>query len=267
VKCGLTLPIFDERADPRVLADLAGEAEAAGWDGVFLWDHTYYRAPVRAVSDPWIALAAIASRTSTLTLGPLVTPLARRRPEVIARQLVALDQLSDGRMILGAGLGLDSSGGEFSRFGEELDLKVRAARYDEALTLLLQLLSGAPVDHRGVYFRATDVTFLPTPVHGRLPVWVAGRWPNRRPLQRAARYDGLVVIDVRPDELPSVRAAVAAERPQGLDGFEFVVQTRDWSERQAWEDAGATWCLATADPFAPDLPALRALIGNGPSAG
>ena len=130
MRAGLTLPIFDGLADPRLLADLAATAEQAGWDGVFVWDHVVYRSPVRAATDPWIATAAMAARTERVALGPMVTPLARRRPQVVARQAVALDHLSGGRLVLGVGLGLDRSGGELSRFGEELDDRRRAAMLD-----------------------------------------------------------------------------------------------------------------------------------------
>src|SRR4051812_47040547 len=193
MRFGLTLPPFDGLADPGLLADLAVAAEAAGWDGVFVWDHVRYRAPVRAATDPWIALAAIAVRTERIALGPMVTPLARRRPHIVARQLVAIDQLSAGRVVLRAGLGPDRSGEEFARFGEQPDLAIRAAMLDEALDVITALLGGEPVDHHGTHYTATDVTFLPRPVRGHIPVWIAARWPNPRPLQRAARYDGLYV--------------------------------------------------------------------------
>lgn len=133
---GIFLPIFDELADPRLLGELGAAAEARGWDGMFLWDHVTYRAPVRAVTDPWIALACVAMQTSTIALGPMVTPLARRRPQVLARQVAALDRLSGGRFVLGVGLGLDASGRELSSFGEELDDRRRAEMLDEALALV-----------------------------------------------------------------------------------------------------------------------------------
>src|SRR6476660_192617 len=123
---GLFLPIFGELASPTVLAALAAEAEAAGWDGVFVWDHIDYRPPVTHVTDPWIALAAIALATERITIGPMVTPLARRRPHVVARQIAAIDSLASGRFVVGAGLGMDTSGGEFSRFGEPTDDRLRA---------------------------------------------------------------------------------------------------------------------------------------------
>jgi hypothetical protein len=104
VKRGIFLAPFDEVGDPAVLIDLAQRAEASGWDGFFLWDHVAYRPPVRAVSDPWVALAGIACSTETLRLGPMVTPLSRRRIHKLARETVTLDHLSGGRLTLGVGL-------------------------------------------------------------------------------------------------------------------------------------------------------------------
>ena len=107
---------FDELADPRVLADLAVAAEERGWDGFFVWDHIVYRPPVQAVADPWVALAAVASATSRLRIGPMVTPLSRRRVPKLARETVSLDLLSSGRLTLGVGLG-SARNGEFGPFG------------------------------------------------------------------------------------------------------------------------------------------------------
>ena len=80
LRSGLFFPAFDELADPALVARLAAEAEDAGWDGFFLWDHLHWREPVVEVADPWITLAAIAGATERIRLGPMVTPLARRRP-------------------------------------------------------------------------------------------------------------------------------------------------------------------------------------------
>ena len=151
---GLFLPPFDDLASPRVMADLGQAAEQAGWDGIFVWDHLLYSEPVRAIADPWIVLAAIASRTTRIALGPMVTPLPRRRPAVVARQAVALDELSQGRLILGFGLGDDGGVGELSRFGEQTDAVDRGAALTEGLEVLTGLLSGAPVHHRGEHYVA-----------------------------------------------------------------------------------------------------------------
>src|SRR5579862_8359218 len=115
---------FNELADPRVVARLAARAEERGWDGFFVWDHIAYRPPVQAVADPWVALAAIACATSTLRIGPMVTPLSRRRVHKVARETVTLDLLSSGRLTLGVGLGSPRNG-EFEPFGEVADPRER----------------------------------------------------------------------------------------------------------------------------------------------
>src|SRR3954451_16617010 len=126
----LFLPIFNELADPRVVARLAASAEEHGWDGVFVWDHIHYRSPADAVADPWITMAAIASTTERLLVGPMVTPVTRRRPQKLARETVSLDLLSGGRLVFGVGLGSDGSA-EQTTFGESDDARVMAARLDE----------------------------------------------------------------------------------------------------------------------------------------
>ncbi len=258
---GLTVPIFDELADPRVLARLAAAAEAAGWDGFFVWDHVVYRPPVTAATDAWIALAAIAAATERIELGPMVTPLARRRPWIVARQAVALDHLSGGRFVLGLGLGLDASGRELSRFGEETDDRRRAAMLDEGLAVLTGLLSGQEVRHQGEHYSA-EATFLPGPLRsGGMPIWLAARWPNRRPVERALRHDGVFLIDTDdPANLAGiVEQAAALGRP-----FDIVVEGWPGSAVDGWEAAGATWWLADFDPFTATPEHVEAVIAAGP---
>ena len=101
---GIFVAPFGELSEPRLVADLARRAEARGFDGFFVWDHVHYRAPVRAIADPWVTLAAVATATERLTIGPLVTPLPRRRPQVVAQHTTTLDRLSQGRVVLGLGL-------------------------------------------------------------------------------------------------------------------------------------------------------------------
>jgi alkanesulfonate monooxygenase SsuD/methylene tetrahydromethanopterin reductase-like flavin-dependent oxidoreductase (luciferase family) len=124
VKRGIFVAPFDQLVEPAVLADLAQSAEARGWDGFFLWDHIKHLPPVRAVADAWVALAAIACATERLRIGPMVTPLSRRRIEKLARETVTLDHLSDGRLTLGVGLGSDRTG-ELEAFGEVIDPRER----------------------------------------------------------------------------------------------------------------------------------------------
>src|ERR1700727_1858373 len=125
VKRGIFVAPFDELVEPRLMAELAQLAEARGWDGFFVWDHIRYRPPVRAVADPWVTLAAIAYATNELRLGPMVTPLSRRRIHKVARETVTLDHLSCGRLTLGVGLGSDRSN-ELGPFGDETDPRERA---------------------------------------------------------------------------------------------------------------------------------------------
>lgn len=247
-KYGFDFPPFGDMADPIAAAELAVLAESSGWDGVFLWDHILYREPVTEVGDPWIGLAAIAAATSAVTIGSMVTPLARRRPQIIARQTVALDRLSHGRFVLGVGLGLDRSGRELSAFGEELDDKTRAAMLDESLDVIDGLWSGEMVAHSSDHYVVDEVQFLPRPVQRpRLPIWVAGRWPYRLPIRRAARWDGLFLIDVEtPRQLAEAVELVVVDR-DSLDGFDIVTHLPHTADPTPWSAAGATWIMTKTD--------------------
>lgn len=244
----LFLPPFDDLADPTLLAELAGEAERAGWDGCFLWDHVMRPDPPRPVADPWICLAAIAVATSRLRLGPMITPVVRRRPQKLAREVATLDHLSGGRVTLGLGLGVDT-GRELSAFGEITDAGERGDLLDEGYALLRALLSGEPVDHHGRFFTADSVQFLPAPVQRPVPVWMAARTMNRRPLRRAASADGLFPIEVSPSQLVEMLEVVAAERG-GLDDFDVVALASSGGTPGEWQAAGATWWFADLGPGA-----------------
>jgi len=188
-KFGLGVPNGGDFADPTRLAALARDAETAGWDGFFLWDHLVRRQPWQPMVDPWVALAAVAMATERVILGPMVTPLARRRVSVVARQSVTLDRLAAGRLRLGVGLGAPDD--EFTRFGEDADPGHRAQILDESLDALQLLWSGDLVSYQGEHVVLDAVEFTPTPVHGRIPIWVAGGWPGGAPFRRAARFDGV----------------------------------------------------------------------------
>jgi alkanesulfonate monooxygenase SsuD/methylene tetrahydromethanopterin reductase-like flavin-dependent oxidoreductase (luciferase family) len=248
-KRGIFLAPFDDFADPREVAEVAASAEAEGWDGFFLWDHVAYRAPVRALADPWVALSAVACATERLRLGPMVTPLSRRRVHKLARETVTLDHLSRGRLTMGVGLGSDRSG-ELEQFGEVTDPRERARLLDGGLERLSAFWDGE---------------FEPTPVQRpRIPVWVAGRWPNRRPLRRAARWDGLFPIDLPgPEALATLAGELEALR-QGADPFDLVVEVPAGADIAPWEAAGATWVL-TAFGRQPAAAEVRDAIRAGPT--
>src|SRR3954452_15652244 len=243
-KRGIFVAPFEELADARALAELAQRAEQAGWDGFFLWDHVDYRAPVTALADPWVCMATIGYATERIKMGPLITPPARRRMHKLARETVTLDRLTNGRLIFGAGLGSDNSG-EFSKFGEESDAKARAQLLDDGLAQLVRYWEGE---------------FEPGPVQQpRIPVWLAARWPNRKPVRRALQWDGLFPIDLPgPEALAELTKEVREAHAEG-DGFEIVVTNPADVDPGPWEAAGATWCLTGFGPQ-PTLAEVAAAI-------
>jgi alkanesulfonate monooxygenase SsuD/methylene tetrahydromethanopterin reductase-like flavin-dependent oxidoreductase (luciferase family) len=256
---GLFVAPFDSLADPRVVGDLAASAESAGWDGFFLWDHLQYGERVTAIADVWTCCAAVAMRTEKVQLGPMVTPLARRRPQVLARQAASLAVLSGGRFVLGLGLG-DDWVGEFSAFGDEPDPRVRGRMLDEGLEVLTGLLSGGLVDHDGAHYAVREVRFRPSPA---VPIWLAGRFGNRAPLRRAARHDGFFVIGLDgPEDLDEVSVGLAGHSP--APGFEVVVDLRPEQDPAPWLDRGASWVLTRIGPFDLDLGEVRRIVEAGP---
>jgi alkanesulfonate monooxygenase SsuD/methylene tetrahydromethanopterin reductase-like flavin-dependent oxidoreductase (luciferase family) len=248
----------------RDLIELAREANEAGWDGLFVWDHLQFdRQRLLQIHDPWVLLGAMAPYATRLLLGPMVTPVARRRPWVLAKQVVTLDQLTDGRAVLGVGLGAPSHE-EFGAFGEPVDDTERAARLDEGLEVITALWTGDEVHHHGEHYRL-DAQMHPLPVQQpRPPVWVAGMWPNRKPFERAARWDGVYAIDAQGEALtPEVIAKVVAitgRRP----GFEVVTTAHDRIPAHEFEEAGATWVVHSTWPTDGFLDTLRGIARQGP---
>jgi alkanesulfonate monooxygenase SsuD/methylene tetrahydromethanopterin reductase-like flavin-dependent oxidoreductase (luciferase family) len=251
VKHAIDIAPFDELADPRILAELAVAAEESGWDGFFVWDHIVYRPPVQALADPWVALAAVAAATSRVRIGPMVTPVSRRRVAKLARETVTLDLLSDGRLTLGVGLGSDRNG-EFAPFGEVEDPRERARLLDAGLDDLAGYWAGE---------------FRPAPVQQpRIPVWVAGEWPNRRPLRRALRWDGYCPVGLPgPEALAEFVGEIEQARPDG-DPFDVVAYLPPDDDPGPWARAGATWTLTDLGSH-PGLARAREVVEAGPPAG
>jgi alkanesulfonate monooxygenase SsuD/methylene tetrahydromethanopterin reductase-like flavin-dependent oxidoreductase (luciferase family) len=274
----IDLPPFGPFSDPHLVAHLAEVAEEAGWDGFFLWDHINYKLeespdPVQ-IADPWILLAAIALRTTHLKLGPMVTPLPRRRPWKVARETVTLDHLCGGRLVLGVGLGSDYDG-EYSDFGEPTDARVHGEMLDEGLTILTRLWSGEQVNYQGQHYQLAPVQFQPTPLQRpRIPIWVAGIWPHKKPFRRAAQFDGVYPQrSGRALEPADLREILAFLQPQRTPTTPFEVlaygqtsrtdKVQDTAHVASFAQAGATWWL---EHFAPEqtVEQVRERIQQGP---
>jgi alkanesulfonate monooxygenase SsuD/methylene tetrahydromethanopterin reductase-like flavin-dependent oxidoreductase (luciferase family) len=265
---------------PRAAADLAAEAEAAGWDGVFTFDAIAIGDT--ELYDPWVMMAAMAMRTERVRIGAILTPPARRRPWKLARETMTLDRLSGGRLILPLGLGtLDDAG--FGNVGEHADVRARAERLDETLDILDGLWSGRPFAYHGRHFRFDEMTFLPTPLQRpRIPVWVAAAWPRPNSMRRALRADGILPqahdatgagTTLTIEHVRAIAEFVRLERAPEIAGrpFDIAVEGRTPAgdrdkaagEAARWADAGATWWLES-DWTGASVESLRARIGAGP---
>ncbi len=260
MKFAIDLPNFGSFADARVTAEIAREAEGAGWDAVWLWDHVWRDEGV-PYGDPWILLAAMALATSRVRIGPMITPLPRRRPWIVAREAVTIDHLSGGRLTLGLGLGAPAK--EFTGFGEEWDAKVRAAKLDEGLEVMARCWSGERFSFSGEHYKLADVQFLPRPLQPHIPIWTASTWPVRAPFRRAARLDGTwplrrdadgLSAPLSPDDVRGIAALIAEMRtsPEPFDILVAGVTPADDPARAAdicagFADAGATWWTERID--------------------
>jgi len=260
MRFGISIPPFADFSDPRTLAELARDAENAGWDGFFIWDHVFFDPTFHPIADPWVSLAAVALSTEHLRIGTMITPLARRRPWKLAREAVSVDRASNGRLILGVGLG-EPAQWDFGFFDEPTDPKIRARRLDEGLDILTGLWSGQPFRYQGEQYNVQEVIFRPTPVQSpRIPIWIGGFWPNKPPLRRAARWDGVCPLkggsSITPEEWRELLAYILKYRP-GTTSFDAVHSgatpgddpARAAATIKPYEDAGVTWWIEPVDPF------------------
>jgi len=275
---GIYTPNFGAQTSPKLLADLAAEAEQAGWDGFFLWDHMLYSLNQKLpLFDPWVSLAGMAMRTERLRLGTTVTPLARRRPWKLARETVTLDHLSSGRLTLTVGVG-DPDEADFGTFGEPTDPKIRAAMLDEGLEILNGFWSGKPYSFSGAHYQVKKCTFLPAPLQQpRIPIWVGGFWPHKRPFRRAARWDGAFPLNAGgpftppPVVLCEIREYVLQHRTSPAP-FDLVIMgsTPGNDPKTArkklakYANTGLTWWLETLFRWRNSAEAMLQRIRQGP---
>jgi alkanesulfonate monooxygenase SsuD/methylene tetrahydromethanopterin reductase-like flavin-dependent oxidoreductase (luciferase family) len=241
VRFGISLGTLGPYADPRETVRIARAAEEAGWEALFVWDHLAWASFGAPSADPWVTLGACAAVTERILLGTAVTPLARRRPHVVAQQLASLSLASGGRVVFGAGLGGPRE--EFERFGQSADDRLRADMLDEGLDVLARLLTGERVEHRGRHYTVDGVALAPAPV-GRIPFWIGGNSP--RALRRAARWDGWLADGSDPERnvLSPDDVAASVVRIEPRAGFEVAfIGYADQAELAEYADAGATWWI------------------------
>ena len=276
MRYGLYTPNYGAAISARTLAELAHEAEAAGWDGFFIWDHILASKSQRdPLVDPWVTLAAIAMNTDRIRIGTAVTPVARRRPWKLARETVTLDHLSGGRLILTVGLGFPPDA-DFAQFGEEPDAKVRAAKLDEGLEILTGLWKGKPFRYDGENYHIEKTLFLPPALQTpRIPIWVGGYWPNKAPFRRAARWDGAFPLKMgggmTQRDLEEIRTYIQQHRTTTTP-FDLVMmgytpgndKTKAHKTVARYAAAGLTWWLESLFGLRGSVEAMRSRVRQGP---
>jgi alkanesulfonate monooxygenase SsuD/methylene tetrahydromethanopterin reductase-like flavin-dependent oxidoreductase (luciferase family) len=261
--------------DARQAAEYAYEAEKAGWDGFFVPDAPYG-------FDPWVMLTAATMRTERIKLGTMLTPVSRRRPWKLASELMTLDLLSGGRVILGVGLGAVDTG--FAEFGEETDRKVRAELVEETLDIVKKLFENKPFSYKGKHNQLKPMKFLPDLPKGYKPsvtIWMVGAWKREKSMARAIQYDGLLpnVIGDKgasgaypPETVREMRAYIDQHRTLTTP-YDIVVESTtpgDDPKKAAdkvrpFAEAGATWYLeAMWDVKNNSLAGLLKRIQQGP---
>jgi alkanesulfonate monooxygenase SsuD/methylene tetrahydromethanopterin reductase-like flavin-dependent oxidoreductase (luciferase family) len=248
MKYGFVLPY----GDARTAANLAREAEQAGWDGFFVWE------PVWGI-DAWVALTAAAMQTEKIRLGTMLTPISRMRPWKLASETATLDNLSGGRVILSVGLGATDTG--FFDFGEVTDRKTRAELLDEGLEILTGLWRGQPFDFSGKHYTVKEAKFYPPPPpvqQPRIPIWVVGAWGSEKSMRRALKYDGILPTKIgekgaqqaSAEDIRAMKKYIEQQRAE-KSSFEIVVEGSTPGDDPAkaeeiirpWREAGATWWI------------------------
>jgi alkanesulfonate monooxygenase SsuD/methylene tetrahydromethanopterin reductase-like flavin-dependent oxidoreductase (luciferase family) len=270
------VPNVGSFGDPRFLAELAGRAEEAGWDGCFVWDHLLYNEPGWPVANPTVVAAAIAARTSRIRFGVLVNAVARRHAGQLAAEAATLDVLSGGRLVFGAGLG--SFPEEWTRFGDDADQRLRADRLDERLAAIAALWSGEPATFEGEHVHVDAVRMPLTPVQEpRPPIWCGGTWPAKRPFRRAARWDGVMPTHrdyglgetMQPSELAAIVEYVGEHRAPSAQPIDVILEGRTEPGGGAdhvaqYADVGLTWWIEALGWWRGDLDTARERVTAGP---
>jgi probable F420-dependent oxidoreductase len=230
-------------SDPRLMVDTARAAEDLGFRALWTSDHLLAPSTLpqfARVFEPLVVLAHLAAVTSRIRLGTSVIVLPMRSPFVVAKQAATLDQLSNGRLILGIGVG--SFGEEYTNV--HADFRTRGARLDEAIRLFRHLWSGSREPFEGRFYDFPDGVFDPLPVQrDRLPLLIGGR--SDAALRRAGREaDIWQTTTLTPETFPAAVTKIRAE-PNGQRvevGSVYAFRDGLPAAREAvqtWQAAGA----------------------------
>lgn len=264
------------KGTPAETLALAREAEAAGWDGVFTWDAISIG--TTDVHDPWVMMGAIATVTERVTIGAMILPLARRRPWKVVKEAVTIDHLSNGRLVLPVALGVPDDAGFHAVNTDSTDRRQRAERLDEALEILALGQTGEPFSWEGTHYQISEMVLRPKPVQERIPVWCVGAWPHEKSLARAARWDGIIPVNMTPgaDPFQPVQAGMlreivgwCREHREGAEPFDVVIEGKtdspnDTAYIEAVAEAGATWFIESRWDDTETPESLRERIVQGP---
>ena len=229
IRLGLQIPNFSYGTSvaelfPTVVAQ-AREAEAAGFDAVFVMDHFYQLpmlgSPDQPMLEAYTALGALATATERVLLGTLVTGNTYRNPSLLAKIITTLDVISQGRAVLGVGTGwfeLEHTqlGFEFGTFTE------RFAKLDEALQIMLPMIAGERVSFDGRYYRTEEAVAVPR-LRDHIPLMIGGSG-ERKTFGLAARYFDHLNIIAALDELPG-KVAALAQRCEEADRDPATLET------------------------------------------
>jgi alkanesulfonate monooxygenase SsuD/methylene tetrahydromethanopterin reductase-like flavin-dependent oxidoreductase (luciferase family) len=167
MRVGIQLPEVEREVRWPEYVAMAKAAEEVGFESIWIGDHLLYDAPERAPWEAWTLLSALAAATSTVRLGPLVACAGFHPPAVLAKMASTIDEVSQGRFVLGLGSGWNRR--EFDAFGIPYDKRV--SRFEEAFAIIAGLLRGERVTLDGTYHRADDVVLLPAPAR-RTPIMI-----------------------------------------------------------------------------------------------
>jgi len=269
IQYGIYISNFGITSNPNDYLDLAVAAENAGWNGFYIWDHIYADNNT-PLFDSWSVLSAISAKTKKIRLGTTVTGLARRRPWKVAREVATLDHLSMGRVTLGVGLGVDE---DYKSFGE--GTKHRGEMLDEALDVLTGLLRGEPFSYSGTHYTIDSASFNPSPVQTTIPIWIAGEWPNKKPFERAAKFNGVFPLrggsiePLDPDDFKEIIDYInkSGDTSKPYDVAHSIISSGDPEQDKRIEkyiDAGVNWFMECFYPGRGNLEENLERIERGP---